>query len=229
MSEVSSPDPAIVLASGRYVVDRARADDVPALVALLRDDPLGASREPKDLAPYERAFVAIDADPDHRGAAIRSCLRSPARRSTTLCCAKASRPWGSRSSIDAMAHILHCVILFDNTFATGCGHSAWSVSCRRTLVTVLHQDIGDTSGCLGGDTSAPRLRLWLPGTPSIPVSVSRSRSGPMTPHAGRSRRSAPSTASHASRSTNCANARLPRGLPRCSNPGPGVRPRARQG
>ena len=44
-------------------------------------------------------------------------------------------------------------------------------------MTVLHQDIGDTSGGLGGDTSAARLGRWLPMNPSIPVSASRSRSG----------------------------------------------------
>ena len=60
----------------------------------------------------------------------------------------------------------------------------YSLSCRKTSVTVLHQDIGDTSGGLGGDTSAPRLGRWLPMNPSIPVSVSRSRSGPMTLLAG---------------------------------------------
>ncbi|MGG5258193.1 N-acetyltransferase family protein [Phycicoccus avicenniae] len=48
-----------------FVVDRARAADVPAVVALLRDDVLGAGREatPDDLAPYLRAFAAVDADP----------------------------------------------------------------------------------------------------------------------------------------------------------------------
>ncbi|SHN83154.1 Ribosomal protein S18 acetylase RimI [Geodermatophilus obscurus] len=42
---------------------RATADDVPALVALLTDDPLGRHRESPDLAPYRRAFAAVDADP----------------------------------------------------------------------------------------------------------------------------------------------------------------------
>jgi GNAT superfamily N-acetyltransferase len=42
---------------------RATADDVPALVALLTDDPLGRDRETADLAPYRRAFAAVDADP----------------------------------------------------------------------------------------------------------------------------------------------------------------------
>jgi GNAT superfamily N-acetyltransferase len=41
----------------------ARAD-VPAIVGMLADDPLGATREtPDDLAPYYTAFDKIDADP----------------------------------------------------------------------------------------------------------------------------------------------------------------------
>ena len=49
-----------------HVVDRATADDVAAIVALLRDDLLGAAREPgtaDDVAAYLRAFQEIDADP----------------------------------------------------------------------------------------------------------------------------------------------------------------------
>jgi GNAT superfamily N-acetyltransferase len=48
-------------------VRRAVEEDVPALVALLADDVLGAAREGggPDLAPYERAFAAVDADPAH--------------------------------------------------------------------------------------------------------------------------------------------------------------------
>ncbi|MCW2777296.1 MAG: acetyltransferase, family protein [Frankiales bacterium] len=48
---------------------RARAADLSALVALLAADQLGASRDgadgPDGLAPYERAFAVIDADPAH--------------------------------------------------------------------------------------------------------------------------------------------------------------------
>jgi ribosomal protein S18 acetylase RimI-like enzyme len=47
---------------------RARADDVPAIVRLLADDVLGASRDGADtdeeLAPYLRAFTALDGDPN---------------------------------------------------------------------------------------------------------------------------------------------------------------------
>ncbi len=44
---------------------QATADDIPAIVALLADDPLGAQREtPDDLAPYAVAFAALDANPN---------------------------------------------------------------------------------------------------------------------------------------------------------------------
>jgi GNAT superfamily N-acetyltransferase len=47
------------------VIRRATLDDVPAIIAMLADDPLGATREtPGDLTPYRRAFEAIDADPN---------------------------------------------------------------------------------------------------------------------------------------------------------------------
>jgi GNAT superfamily N-acetyltransferase len=47
------------------MVRRATAEDVPAIVGLLADDELGASREtPGDLEPYRAAFKALDADPN---------------------------------------------------------------------------------------------------------------------------------------------------------------------
>lgn len=51
------------------VLRRARSSDIPAIVALLAADELGATRDgvrgPEDLAVYERAFHAIDTDPAH--------------------------------------------------------------------------------------------------------------------------------------------------------------------
>ncbi|HYO34622.1 MAG TPA: GNAT family N-acetyltransferase [Geodermatophilus sp.] len=51
--------------AGGVVLRRAVAADLPAIVALLADDPLGATREGADLASYEAAFAAVDADPAH--------------------------------------------------------------------------------------------------------------------------------------------------------------------
>lgn len=44
---------------------RAAAEDVPALVDLLTDDPLGATRETTELAPCRQAFAEVDAAPAH--------------------------------------------------------------------------------------------------------------------------------------------------------------------
>jgi ribosomal protein S18 acetylase RimI-like enzyme len=51
----------------RFTVRRATAADIAAIVALLVDDELGATREAGadgDMGPYLRAFAAIDADPN---------------------------------------------------------------------------------------------------------------------------------------------------------------------
>src|SRR4029078_4988742 len=61
---------AIVLGDQRYAVERARLPDLPALVALLADDPLGSLRETTDLTVYERAFDAIDRHPHQFLAAV---------------------------------------------------------------------------------------------------------------------------------------------------------------
>lgn len=52
---------------GEVVLRRAERDDVRAVVALLAADQLGATRDSADgdLAPYLRAFEAVDADPAH--------------------------------------------------------------------------------------------------------------------------------------------------------------------
>ena len=44
---------------------RATAEDLPAVIALLRDDALGATREHADLHRYQAAFAEIDGDPRH--------------------------------------------------------------------------------------------------------------------------------------------------------------------
>lgn len=53
----------------RVLLRRAEVRDVPAIVALLAADQLGPHRDGVDgtdgVAPYERAFAAIDADPAH--------------------------------------------------------------------------------------------------------------------------------------------------------------------
>ncbi|WP_326955456.1 GNAT family N-acetyltransferase [Amycolatopsis sp. NBC_01286] len=48
-----------------YSIRKARRDDVDAIVHMLADDQLGATRDdPTDPAPYLQAFDVIDADPN---------------------------------------------------------------------------------------------------------------------------------------------------------------------
>lgn len=49
-----------------YLLRPASAADLPAIVALLADDPLGVTREsPDDLTPYVAAFARLQGDPGH--------------------------------------------------------------------------------------------------------------------------------------------------------------------
>ncbi|CAM5630922.1 GNAT family N-acetyltransferase [Streptomyces purpurascens] len=52
---------------GDLEIRAAVSDDVPAIVGMLADDPLGAQREsPDDLAPYLTALERLSADPNQR-------------------------------------------------------------------------------------------------------------------------------------------------------------------
>ncbi|MFD9389800.1 GNAT family N-acetyltransferase [Streptomyces sp. NPDC060000] len=52
---------------GDLEIRAAVAEDVPAIVAMLADDPLGAQREtPDDLSPYLTALERLSADPNQR-------------------------------------------------------------------------------------------------------------------------------------------------------------------
>lgn len=53
-----------------FRVRRARREDVPALVALLADDPIGATREGAELVRYEAAYDAVARDTSHYLAAV---------------------------------------------------------------------------------------------------------------------------------------------------------------
>ncbi|MFF3334250.1 GNAT family N-acetyltransferase [Streptomyces sp. NPDC002888] len=58
---------------GDLEIRAAAADDIPAIVAMLADDPLGAQREsPGDLTPYLTALERLRADPNqHLVVAVR--------------------------------------------------------------------------------------------------------------------------------------------------------------
>jgi GNAT superfamily N-acetyltransferase len=53
----------IMIGGATYDVKRAVRADVAAIVELIASDQIGVARDGGDLAPYERAFSAINADP----------------------------------------------------------------------------------------------------------------------------------------------------------------------
>lgn len=61
----------LVVGGRRLELARATETDVPALVALLADDPLGAHRESSELTSYVAAFREIDADANQLLVAVR--------------------------------------------------------------------------------------------------------------------------------------------------------------
>ena len=61
----------LVLGPRTFTIARARARDVPQLVALLAHDVLGRERESADLGPYEQAFEQIDQDENQLLIAVR--------------------------------------------------------------------------------------------------------------------------------------------------------------
>jgi hypothetical protein len=97
-----------------FAIRPAVEADLPALVALLADDPLGSGREAHagdDLTPYRRAFELITGDPAHAlvvavdgddvvaRCSCRSCPACPA----VAPCAGRSRRCGSGRTTGGMA------------------------------------------------------------------------------------------------------------------------------
>jgi hypothetical protein len=78
---------------------------------------------------------------------------------------------------DGTAHSLTHAPILEQVFETSKSATAHWMSCLKTSVTNLYQDIGDASGALGGDTSpARRARHVLP---DLPMSGQRAGDAPI--------------------------------------------------
>jgi GNAT superfamily N-acetyltransferase len=76
--------------------------DIPAIVGMLADDPLGAQREtPDDLAPYYEAFDSVDGDP-HQHLMIAFLDGKPAGTLQLTILRTLSRRGASRALIEAV-------------------------------------------------------------------------------------------------------------------------------
>jgi GNAT superfamily N-acetyltransferase len=130
----SLPQP---LAPG-FEVRRAVLADVPAIVELIAADQIGATRDGGDLAPYERAFAAIDADPAQLLVVLTDAAGAVAGTLQLTFIPGLARRGGLRAQIEA-------VRVREDLRGGGVGHAlfAWAIDEARRRGCVLVQLTSD--------------------------------------------------------------------------------------
>jgi GNAT superfamily N-acetyltransferase len=121
-------------------IRRATEADVPAIVALLAEDVLGATREsPDDLTPYRTAFKGIDADPNQFLAVAERDGEVVGTMQLTYL-PGLSRMGGTRAQIEA-------VRVRGTERGTGLGSRlmAWAIDQARERGCILVQLTSDTT------------------------------------------------------------------------------------
>ncbi|MEU4198489.1 GNAT family N-acetyltransferase [Streptomyces sp. NPDC045470] len=118
----------------------ATEDDIPAIVAMLADDALGATREsPDDLAPYRAAYKLLAADPhQHLVVAVRGDRPVGTLQLTVI--PGLSRRGSSRSTIEAVR-----VHADERGSGLGTRLIEWAVSESRALGCRLVQLTSDAT------------------------------------------------------------------------------------
>ncbi|MER7850859.1 GNAT family N-acetyltransferase [Kitasatospora sp. NPDC096077] len=121
-------------------IRRATEADLPGIVAMLADDPLGATREtPDDLTPYRTAFARIDGDPHQQLVVAERAGRTIGTLQLTLV------PGLSRSG--ATRAIIEAVRVHADERGSGLGTELirWAVERSRELGAVLVQLTSDAT------------------------------------------------------------------------------------
>ncbi|QHC26527.1 GNAT family N-acetyltransferase [Streptomyces sp. GS7] len=121
-------------------IRRATEADLPAIVAMLADDPLGAGREsPDDMAPYRAAFATVAADPhQHLVVAVRDGRTIGTLQLTVI--PGISRRGATRSIIEA-------VRIHADERGSGLGTQLieWAIAESRSLGCLLVQLTSDAT------------------------------------------------------------------------------------
>lgn len=150
-------------APGRVVFETASETDVPAIVELLRDDPLGSDREGDDLAPYLVAFTAITDNPEQLlivgrldgtvvATAQLSFLASLSHRGTSRCDLEAVRVASGLRGQGIGTDL--CAWIEAAARQRGCGVIQLSSSNSRTDARRFYERLGFASSHTG-------MKLWL--------------------------------------------------------------------
>lgn len=121
-----------------YAVRRAGRGDVGAIVALIAADQIGATRDGGDLAPYERAFAAIDADPAQLLVVVTDAAGAVGGTLQLTFIPGLARRGGLRAQIEA-------VRVREDLRGGGVGHAlfAWAIDEARRRDCVLVQLTSD--------------------------------------------------------------------------------------
>ncbi|WP_189304187.1 GNAT family N-acetyltransferase [Streptomyces albospinus] len=121
-------------------IRRATEADLPAIVAMLADDPLGAGREsPDDMTPYRAAFATVAADPhQHLIVAVRDGRTIGTLQLTVI--PGISRRGATRSIIEA-------VRIHADERGSGLGTQLieWAIAESRSLGCLLVQLTSDAT------------------------------------------------------------------------------------
>ena len=150
---------------GKVQFGMAGRDDLPHIVALLRDDPLSAGRESTDLTPYEGAFARIAADPNcylivgrQEGVVVAtlqlSILPTLALRGTTRGQLEGVRVLASRRG-EGIGRAM-CAWAIELAKSKGCG-------LIQLTTNQVRADAVDFYEALGFENTHFGLKLHLPG------------------------------------------------------------------
>ncbi|UYQ65735.1 GNAT family N-acetyltransferase [Streptomyces peucetius] len=141
------------------VIRSAVADDLPAIVAMLADDPLGATREsPDDMTPYRTAYERLRTDPDQflmvaeRGGAVVGTLQLTfvpglSRRGSTRSIIEGVRVAGSERGRGLGQHFIEWAI--EESRRQGCSLVQLTSDATRTDAHRFYERLGFTASHVG--------------------------------------------------------------------------------
>lgn len=136
----------------------ARRDDVPAIVALLRDDALGATREGEDMAGYLAAFDAIAAEGGNTvivgelGGRIAATYQITVISGLSLRAARRAQIESVRVATHLRGHGLGARLIADaetRARAAGCRLLQLTTNRSRTRAQAFYERLGFTASHIG--------------------------------------------------------------------------------
>lgn len=136
----------------------ARRDEVAAVLALLRDDPLGWAREGDDLAPYLAAFDAMQAEAANRlivglsGQDMVACYQLTCISGLSLTAARRAQIEGVRVRPDRRGQGIGAALIRDaetRARAAGCTLLQFTTNRSRTDAQRFYDRLGFTASHIG--------------------------------------------------------------------------------